>query len=224
MRTEAPRDRSVSETEGSGASDRRRHRTPPVMAAGRWRADIAVEGVGQWLEGQRAAIDGRKRVGVGERGGRQPDLVHKNGVVCSFTRWGAHHPKIGFVQTWPRVRRCPWHHPGLLGESTAVGRSDAPARIWAMMWRQNGGWGEGVVMPCQGAQTELALLLGDCGEVRTSVPHLVRGKLGILDLSNFYTGTIFGAPPLNSPTVCMKRTLFSQGERAGIPTPSVLPF
>ena len=61
----------------------------------------------------------------------------------------------------------------------------------AMTWL-----GVGAVMPCQRARTELARLLEICGEVRTSVPHLVRGKLGILDLSNFYTGTIFGAPPL----------------------------
>ena len=61
----------------------------------------------------------------------------------------------------------------------------------AMTWL-----GVGAVMPRQRARTELARLLEICREVRTSVPHLVRGKLRNLDLNNFYTGIIFGDFPL----------------------------
>ena len=95
-RTEAPRDPKRGFV---GRQPKGDNRAPPVMAGRRRRADIAAGLMGQWLEGGRAAMGGRKRVGVVESGGGWADLVRKNGAVCSLTGWGAHHPKIGFVQT-----------------------------------------------------------------------------------------------------------------------------
>ena len=93
---------------GTEASPKWRVRGP----ATRWvRPDAAGDGCGtaarqRWCRGGwemvARATGGNRRPktrGEGDNGGRQPDLVRKNGVVCSLTGWGVHHPKICFVQT-----------------------------------------------------------------------------------------------------------------------------
>ena len=80
-------------------------------------------------------------------------LTHPKWLVSVVARQVAHYRKNGFVQTWPRVGRCPNDRAGLLWLSTAVGRFDAPGRKWAIVLGDlvlGVGWREGGMMAREG--------------------------------------------------------------------------
>ena len=76
-------------------------------------------------------------------------LTHPKWLVSVVARQVAHYRKNGFVQTRPRVGRCPDDRAGLLWLSTAVGRSNAPGRKWDIVLGDLAlgvGWREGGLM------------------------------------------------------------------------------
>ena len=80
-------------------------------------------------------------------------LTHPKWLVSVVARQVAHYRKNGFVQTWPRVGRCPNDWAGLLWLSTAVGRFNAPGRKWAIVLGDlvlGEGWREGGMMAREG--------------------------------------------------------------------------
>ena len=106
-------------------------------------------------------------------------LTHPKWLVSVVARQVAHYRKNGFVQTWPRVGRCPNDRAGLLWLSTAVGRFDAPGRKWAIVLGDlvlGVGWREGV----------RACKTRNVGRDRANGP---RAKLVECQKS---TGTVFG--------------------------------